>query len=339
MLGIVVVSYNTSELTIECLRTVAADSLGASARVWVVDNDSTDAQKDALREGLASIGLASLELLELSENVGFAGACNRAIEGLLQEPAIDRIALLNNDSALVREGLSDWLAFADAHPDADMFSARMHRMDAPELIDSLGIAMYASALASNRKQLQDRLVGPTGGLAIYSRALLEAVRDRHGMVFDERFFCYAEDTDLAMRARLLGFRPAYLDRCVALHWGQASSGGGFSDFVLYHGIRNSIWVIVKDFPLPWLLALSPLIVALHGGIVLRHGLGGRWRVVWRLYRDAFKGLPGMWRSRRVIQRSRAISLSAFGQVLTPRFYDRQYLRQAWRELWRGRKDD
>ena len=64
-----------------------------------------------------------------------------------------------------------------------------------------------------------------------------------------------------------------------------------------------------------------------------------WRVVWQLYRDAFKGLPGMWRSRRVIQRSRAISLGAFGQVLTPRFYDRQYLRQAWQQLWRGRKDD
>src|SRR5690606_5809768 len=96
----------------------------------------------------------------------------------------------------------------------------------------------------------------------------------------------------------------YLDQCVALHHGQASSGGGFSDFVLYHGIRNSIWVVVKDFPLPWLLLLSPLIIALHCGIMLRHGFGGRWRVVLRLYRGAFKGMPGMWRSRRVIQRNR-----------------------------------
>lgn len=335
-LGIVIVNYNTSELTLECLRSIERSDDAGPVRVAVVDNDSAGAQRDILRAGLADLTLSDLDLVELTNNTGFAVACNRAIAALLADPGIERILLLNNDAVLVRGGLAALLDFADAN-DSGMLAARMHPFNAPGSIDSLGIAMYASGLASNRMRLADTLLGPTGGLGLYSRQLLETVCERHGYVFDEHFFCYAEDTDLALRARLLGFDTVFFNRCIALHHGQASSGGGFSDFVLYHGIRNSIWALTKNFPLPWLILLSPLIVALHCGIVLRHSLGGRSRVVWRLYRDAFKGLPAMWRSRRLIQGSRVLSLRGFGGLLTRRFYDQQYLRKAWQELWSGRR--
>lgn len=338
MLGIVIVSYNTSQLTLACLRSVACAQADQALRVVLVDNGSDALQQQALREGVAGHTLRELEYVQAQTNTGFAAASNRAIEILLDDARIRRILMLNNDAELVDGGLSALLAHADECPDADMIGAGMYRFDAPNEVDSLGIAMYASALGSNRKERGDRLLGPTGGLALYSRKMLEVLRARHGMIFDERFFCYAEDTDVALRARLLGFDTAFLDQCVALHHGQASSGGGFSDFVLYHGIRNSIWTMVKNFPLPWLIGLSPLIVALHCAIVLRHGLGGRFRLVWRLYRDACKGLPAMWRSRQVIQRTRVLSLRVFGRLLTPRFYDRAYLRQAWRELWGGRRN-
>ena len=339
MLGAVLVNFNTSELTLECLRSVAASELASVVHVVVVDNDSDDAQREVLETSLREISVAALDLIHMSHNAGFAAACNHAIEALLKHRGIERILLLNNDAVLVDGGLSALLAFADDNPQADMIAARMQRLAHPEQVDSMGIAMYASALASNRVHADDTLLGPTGGLALYSRHLIETLTERHGSVFDERFFCYAEDTDLALRARLLGFNAAYLDQCVALHWGQASSGGGFSDFVLYHGIRNSIWTLIKNFPMIWLIALSPLIVSLHMAIVVRHSLAGRRKVVWRLYRDAFRGIPAMWRSRRIIQVSRVLSLSDFGRLLTPRFYDRQYLRTAWRELWKGREPD
>lgn len=336
MLGIVLVNYNTSALSLRCLHSILAARDVGPLRVEIIDNSTDASQREVLRRALPDEHGVHLHLTAMDANVGFAAGCNRGIDALLADASVDRVLLLNNDAELRPGGLKALLDHAAAHPEADMLGASMHRMDDPACIDSLGIAMYASGLASNRKHLRDRLLGPTGGLALYSRRLLETLRDRQGGVFDERFFCYAEDTDLALRALLLGFKPGFLDHCVALHAGQASSGGGFSDFVLYHGIRNSIWTLLKTFPAALLWPLAPAIVALHAGIVARHALAGRGRVVWRLYRDALRGAPEMWRSRHAIQQQRVIGARDLWRYITPRFYDRAYLRGAWRDLWHPR---
>ena len=78
--------------------------------------------------------------------------------------------------------------------------------------------------------------------------------------------------------------------------------------------------------LPWLLAI-------HAGIVLRHGLRGKARVVFRLYRDALGGSLRMWRKRRRIQRSRRIGTAGFARHVSRRFYDRGYVRNALKDLW------
>lgn len=337
MLGIVLVSYNTTRMTLACLRSIAAATDAGPLRVELIDNSTDSAERDALRAAVATFDALPIAWRAMDHNVGFAAACNLAIDALLADPAIDRVLLLNNDAELVPHGLAALLQFVAAHPDADMFAARMHRLDQPDEVDSLGIALYASALASNRKRLDQRLLGPTGGLGLYTRRLLETVRAKHGYVFDESYFCYAEDTDLALRALLLGFNPAFLDQRVALHRGQASSGGGFTDFVLYHGIRNSVWMIAKDLPIAMLVALSPLIAVLHAGIVLRHTVGGRGSVVWRLYRDALAGLPRVWRQRRVVQRTRRRRKRELWAFISPQFYDRHYTRDALRDLFTGRR--
>lgn len=335
MLGIVVVNHNTSMLTIECLHSVQQAEGVDDYSTIVVDSGSEPAQLHALREGLSTLG-SRFELQPIPDNVGFAAACNRAIERLLANPVVEQILLLNNDAVLEPGGLHTLLAFAREQVDAVMVGGRMHQFAAPDQVDSLGIAFYASVLASNRKTTRYRLLGPSGGLGLYSRQLLETLQDKQGYVFDERFFCYAEDTDLAFRALLLGYKPAYCDQLIALHHGQASSGGGFNDFVLYHGIRNSIWTASKCMPWPMLLVMSPLALVLHAAIIVRHLQRGKARVLWRLYRDALQGLPAMLRARRAIQRHRVITSWQMWQYVTPRFYDREYLRQAWRDLWQKR---
>lgn len=337
MLGIVLVSYNTTALTLECLHSIAAATDAGPLRIELIDNSTNAAERDALRDAMAGFASLRMHWRSMDHNAGFATASNLGIATLLEDPAIDRVLLLNNDATLVPGALAALLRFADAMPEADMFAARMHRRDAPEVVDSLGITLYASALASNRKRLEDRLLGPTGGLALYTRRLLETVHARHGYIFEDRYFCYAEDTDLALRAVMLGFKPAFFNRCVALHQGQASSGGGFTDFVLYHGIRNSVWNLAKDLPWTMLAIMAPLIVVLHVGIVLRHSVGGRSKVVWHLYRDAFAGLPEAWRQRRVVQPTRTRSVRQLWAFINPSFYDHHYTRDALRDLVTGRR--
>jgi hypothetical protein len=74
-------------------------------------------------------------------------------------------------------------------------------------------------------------------------------------------------------------------------------------------------------------------LALHLGIVLRHSLRGKGRIIGRLYLDALRGLPNMWRKRRIIQNTRRIPARRFNDFITPRFYESAYLKRAWQELF------
>ncbi len=325
----VVVNFNTARHTQDCVQSLLAAS--SVAHIIVVDNGSISDEKNALSAYLATA--TEVEFIPLATNCGFAQGCNIGIRAALERDACDAVLLLNSDAQLMPGGASSLLElFANAEP-AGLAGGRVTKPSGA--IDSLGIAFYASCLASNRMTVRDRYFGPTGGCAVYLREMLEALQAEHGHMFDPDFFCYAEDTDVAARALLLGYRPAYYDGVVAQHEGQVSSGGGFNDFVLYHGIRNSIWMLVKCVPWPVLLLCSPPIVLMHIAIALRHGLGGKCRVVWRLYRDAMRGLPAMFGKRRTIQSRRKIGAWKFLHYITPRFYDADYLLAAIRGVFRN----
>lgn len=325
-LSAVVVNYNTASITRLGVRSLRASP--AVGHIVVVDNGSRSEDRAELAAFLAQIDDA--ELVQLDTNLGFAEGSNVGIRAAIARSACDALLFLNSDAELTPEGAASMQQlFTD-----DAIGLVGGRVTKPSgAIDSLGIAFYATCLASNRMTTGDRFFGPTGGCAIYRRELLEALQAAHGYMFDQDFFCYAEDTDLAARALLLGFRPAYCDEVVARHEGQASSGGGFNDFVLYHGIRNSIWMLVKCVPWPVLLLCTPLIALMHIAIALRHSLRGKARVVWNLYRDALLGFGGALRKRRRIQARRSISSATFMKYMTPRFYDADYLMAAIRDLF------
>lgn len=335
--AVVLVNFNTADRSLRCVASLR--SLAGRIRLIVVDSGSQPADLAVLREGLAA-AWPQAELIASPLNIGFAAGCNRAIVRCLADARVSHVLLLNND-AVATDELPRWLdAHVSGEADSDLAGGRVLKLAAgSDEIDSLGIAIYRSLLASNRLDAAEPYFGPTGGCALYSRRVLEALLREHGYLFDEAYFCYAEDTDVAARALLLGFEPRYTDAVLARHEGQASSGGGFNDFVLYHGIRNSIWMLFKCVPASLIVRRLPWIAAIHGGIVLRHSLRGKARVVFRLYRDALAGLPGVLRKRRRVQQCRRIAAGEFASRVSTRFYDKGYVRNALRDLWaalRGR---
>ena len=331
MIAIAVVNFRTADITLRCLDALR-DELRERSRVYLLDNGSGEMEAARLRDHVKACG-TRLRFFVTQQNLGFAGGMNRLLAEILGDADNEHVLLLNSDTRPEPGFLSAMLAQLDAGARVDMVAARLLD-DKSGNVDSLGIALYRSTLASNRKHEEDVLLGPTGGCALLTRRLLEDLHASHGEWFDEGFFCYAEDTDLVLRARWLGYRAAYAAGAVVYHHGSLSSGGPGSDFVLYHGIRNSLWWLIKDAPAAWLLRSLPWFVLLHGGICLRHLRRGRARVLWRLYRDAVRGVPAMWRKRRVIRAARRVPAGDFHRWVEPRFYERDYVRRAWRELWR-----
>lgn len=333
MIAVLVINHATAAATQACVTAVLAER-GAALRVYLLDNGSGAGDVAAL-ERFARGSAGRVEFVSSASNLGFAAGMNRLLSAALADTAVDQVLLLNSDTQPTPGFLAAMQACLDPAMRTDLVAAKLLNPQSGA-VDSLGIALYRSTLASNRKREDEVLLGPTGGCALLTRRLLEDLHANHGEWFDESFFCYAEDTDLVLRARWLGYRPAYAADALVYHSGSLSSGGPDNDFVLYHGIRNSLWWLAKDAPTGWLLCSLPWFLALHGGICLRHLRKLRARVLWRLYRDALRGLPTMLRKRRRIRATRRVPAREFHRWVEPHFYERDYVRRAWRELWWSR---
>lgn len=320
-----VVNFGTAAHTARCLH-----SLGACdpppASIYVLDNGSPQGDFEALHRACRSLPASELTLFRTDRNLGFAAGTELLISAALQQGGRGDLLLLNSD-AVADPGLVARLRGAlDVDPGRiGLAGGRMHRLDARDRVDTLGIALYRSLMPADRKSTDDRFFGPTGGCCLLARDLVDAVMRRWGYVFDARYFCYCEDTDLVVRARLLGFEPAYVDERVALHEGQASSRDAGRDFIAYHGIRNSIWMHAKLMPAPVLWRYGALLVLAHVLNIGRHLLAGRVRLMWRTYRDALARLPEFVAERNLLPSGPGGS-DAVRRALSPRFYRRGYLR-------------
>ncbi len=330
-LAVLILNFRTAEATRQCVESVLPQ-LGDIDLIHLLDNDSGAEDVRALGE-LATQYPTRIVFTPQNENNGFAGGMNKLISLALADGDVDRLLLLNSDAIVAPQLIERLCGRLDANNRVDLVAGKM--LDAQDgSVDSLGIALFRSTLASNRKREDEILLGPSGGCALLTRRLLDDLFATHGEWFDSAFFCYAEDTDLAVRARWLGYRPGFANDAVVRHARSLSSGGPENDFVLYHGIRNSIWWLMKNAPIGWFLRSLPWFVVLHSAIWIRHLRRGKARVLWRLYRDAIKGIPAMRRKRAIIKKTRRVPADEFSSWVEPHFYQRDYTRRAWKELFK-----
>lgn len=331
IVAIVVINFRRVLDTLECLESLflVNDPL---FHIFLVDNGSGNEDARILRD-YANQYCGRITLTIFPENYGFSGAHNRLFEQLvLDEEHYEYILLLNNDTVVESNFLAPMLEMIDRTKHIEMVAARMMKYDDRTCVDNLGITFYKCGLASNRKSLDHPLLGPCGGCALYTTDLLRHLHQATGEYFDEHFFCYAEDTDFAWRAVLLGYNAAYAPDALVYHKGSIASGGPNSDFVLYHGIRNSLFVLIKDIPLSLLLRNTGWMIILHCAILLRYLIKGKTRVILRLYLDFLLGIPMMWRKRLRIFRNNKLSSKQINKWIGRDFYDRYYLRSVLNDL-------
>lgn len=324
--GYTVINYNTAAQTLRCVASLSQCTL-PPALILILDNASADDDFDALACGLQNAAHSHIRLFRSSVNLGFAAGSNFLIDQLLAVPNCDFIGLLNND-AVAKPELVHLLrdSLRSTSDPIGMSGGRMHKLHDPQEVDTLGISLYASLMPADRKDPSDPYLGPTGGCCMMTRAFVQDIKTTTGYCFDERFFCYCEDTDLVLRANLLGYHPAYVDQLVALHEGQASSSYAPSDFIAYHGLRNAIWMHVKSIPASILLRYLGWLLLAHMLTIFRQTLSGRLGVMWRVYRDALKQLSGFTQERKKLQKNFRIRSSQLKGVVATSFYRTGYAR-------------
>ena len=265
--SVIVVVYESGPTLPECLAAVRAQTFG-SYELILVDNASSDRSAQA-----AAAADPGVRLIENAGNLGFAAAVNQAARAATGH----WLALLNPDAFADADWLARLVAAADANPAVQCFTSRQLMADDPTILDGLGDVMSLAGypFRGGYTHRDPGVVAPgwvfsaCGGAMMIARQLF---LDLGG--FDERLFCYCEDVDLGYRLRLIGEPTLLVPDAVVRHVGSASTGGRRSDFAVFHGTRNRLWVFVKDTP-PVLFWLTlPLHILATAVLFARHATRG-----------------------------------------------------------------
>jgi GT2 family glycosyltransferase len=250
LVSVVVVNYNGLEFTGKCLESLRSQTHPAVETI-VVDNASGDGSADLVREQFPGV-----KLVVNRQNVGFAAGNNVGI----REARGGYVALLNNDAEADPAWLEELVRVAEAEPRVGMCASKVLFTRQREVLNSTGLLIYRDLTAVNRGMGErdvgqyDRVeetFGPYGAAAFYRKKMLDEIG-----LFDETYFMFREEDDLAWRARLAGWVCYYVPRARVYHYRSLSSGVG-SPLKLYYGERNRIWNALKVLSPGGFLATLP----------------------------------------------------------------------------------
>jgi GT2 family glycosyltransferase len=242
--SVVIPNWNGRRWLPGCLASIAIQHQRV-AEIIVVDNGSTDGSIEHVRREYPDVSL-----IELGTNTGFAVAANRGIRAAGGE----LVALINTDVVLEQDWTARMTAALAADPGSASVACKMLDLGDRRLVYDAGDVLRRDGACDQRGRFEaddgrydqpGEVFGACAGAALYRRA---AVLEVGG--FDERYFAYLEDVDLALRLRLAGWRCHY-EPAVALHAGEGSSHqlAGAHHYLVQ---RNTLLLVGKAFPLRWL---------------------------------------------------------------------------------------
>ena len=228
---VIMVSFNTRELTLRAIETLIENSPSLAMRVVLFDNASADGSAEAIAARFPDI-----EVVAHPENIGFARA-NNLVAAKVTTPWL---CLLNPDTETHADAITNLVAFAKAHPEAGIVGGRTVFPDG-----SLNVAscwrritpwtLFTQTVGLNRLFPNSDLFNreAIGGwrrdsvreVDIVVGCLLLTSTDlwRRLGGFDTRYFMYGEDADLCLRARALGYRPMITPDAEIMHLVGAST--------------------------------------------------------------------------------------------------------------------
>lgn len=313
-LSVVIPHWNGKIHLETCLNALAKQSY-ADVEVILADNASTDGSQAYIREHFPGVIIE-----QLPSNRGFTGACNAG----MQIASGEFIALLNNDTEVDSQWAAEVVSALQRHADVGFVASKMLLFDERDRFHTAGDFFRVDGKPGNRGvwqqdigqyEQEEFVFSACGGSSVYRRSMLEAIG-----LLDDDFFFSCEDIDLAWRAQLQGYRCLYAPRAVVYHRLSASGGGVTAS---YYDARNSVYVLIKDYPRAlwwrygWLIAKAQYheirdAAKAWRGAAARATLRGKWRVVWDLPR-----LLRLLQKRWSIQRQRKVSIDYINSILTP----------------------
>jgi len=219
LLSVIVVNRNTADLLVRCLGQIYDSNLEEAPQVIVVDNGSTDDSITKVRQSYPEVFI-----IEAGRNLGFSGASNRGLAAATG----DFVLLVNTDALLERDCARTLMDLMTAVPRIGMAGPQLLNDDGTpqtsyEAVPTLATETLNLSLLKRLFPLRfpgkaRRLSGPEPVEALIGAVMMirrEALDEVGG--FDENYFFFLEETDLAVRMRAAGWKVLHEPRARAIH--------------------------------------------------------------------------------------------------------------------------
>lgn len=224
--SIIIVSFNTKELTKNCINALYEKTQDLNYDVWVVDNASKDGSAEMIKSEFPQV-----KLIESGENLGFGKANNLAIT----KSEAKYCFLLNSDTILLNNAVKILFDFMEK-PENNLVAACGGNLYDEELkpttsfgrlpdIESLLIRHTALKLVfpkqnkqiKNYEQSIDRTQEQEVGYISGADLMLRKSALAHTGAFDEKFFLYYEETELQHRIKKNGYKIYFVPEAQIVH--------------------------------------------------------------------------------------------------------------------------
>lgn len=254
--SILIVNYNGQDLLRGCLESLANETY-RPREVVVVDNASTDNSLAVLQE------FPWVKVIHSQQNLGFAGGNNL---GLLHCSG-EFILLLNNDTVAQPGFLEPLCDYLLTHPKVGVVQGKMILPRFNNALDVCGSFLTATGLPYHygyfkmdgpKYQRAHPAFSGKGACLLFRRELVSQIG---GFLFDDRFFCYYEESDFCHRAWLAGFEVHFVPSPPVQHL-MGVTGARFikSEAIQHYYVRNMLFSLLSNLSIPWVLRILPLLV-------------------------------------------------------------------------------
>lgn len=261
--SISILTYNGRDLIRPCLKSVLNQTY-SNWEILIIDNASQDNTVNFIKKNFPQ-----LQIIENKKNIGFSAGHNMGIEKSRGE----FILCLNQDVILDKDFIKNALLVFKKNEKVGAVQGKLLRLTSKlqktKIIDTTGLVILKNRRIINRGQgeedhgqydKEEEIFGVDGAVPIYRRQTLEDIKlpvrlrsaksrasadaqnynqikdlDNFGEYFDEDFFIYKEDVDLAWRMRIFDWQAICQPKAVAYH--QRGSGDSAA---------TSSWQIIKE---------------------------------------------------------------------------------------------
>lgn len=314
--SISLVAYNAEKYIRKCLASVYTQTY-KDFEIIVIDNISTDKTVEIIQKEFPQC-----KIIQNKDNAGFAKGHNQGIK----EAKGDLVLCLNQDVFLDKNFLENIVVVFKEDKQIGSVQAKLYRTDKDfnktDIIDATGLQMLRNRRIISRDQgkkntfdKKEEIFGCDGAAPVYRKIALENIKINNEY-FDEDFFMYKEDVDLAWRFNLYGWKALFAPQAICWHqrgsgdsavrtpWGIIQERRKISRLAKFYSFKNQRLMQIKN-ELPWLF-IRDLIFIIPKEV-------GAWLYI--LIFEHFtvksiiillKQIPAAWRKRQIIMKNRKI---------------------------------